>query len=205
MLELLIVRHGESEGNAAGMFTGHGPSPLTERGRRQAEAVGVALSSPSPDAVYVSDLPRALQTAEPLCTRAGVTPVVTAEIRERDMGEFVGKRFEEIQAQHAGGWNALVSRDPEYQPPGGESHRACCARVSRFLDALRERHTKGRVVVVSHGVAIHHMLWHLLIGAESHTVFATENCAVHRIELHRDGRVRISALNDTRHLAGVDA
>lgn len=204
MLELLIVRHGESEGNRAGMFTGHGPSPLTDRGRRQAEAVGVALASPRPDAVYVSDLPRALQTAEPLCARAGVTPVVTAEIRERDMGEFVGKRFEEIQSQHADGWNALVSRDPEYQPPGGESHRACAARVARFLDTLRERHGEGRVVVVSHGVAIHHMLWHLLIGAESHAVFVTENCAVHRLEFHRDGRVRVSAINDLRHLAEVD-
>lgn len=203
MLELLIVRHGESEGNAAGMFTGHGPSPLTARGLRQAEAMGVALCDPKPDAVYVSDLPRAVQTAQPLLARTGVEPVLTPEIRERDMGAFVGMRFEEVQAQHADGWQAIVRRDREYCPPGGESHRACAERVARFLDGLRARHAAGRVVLVSHGVAIHHMLWHLLVRAESHAVFATDNCCVHRIEFHADGRVRVAALNDARHLAGV--
>jgi alpha-ribazole phosphatase len=203
MLELLIVRHGESEGNAAGMFTGHGPSPLTARGLRQAEAVGAALCDPRPDAVYVSDLPRAVQTAQPLLARAGVEPILAAEIRERDMGIFVGMRFEELQAQHPDGWQAIARRDGEYCPPGGESHRACCERVARFLDGLRARHTQGRVVLVSHGVAIHHMLWHLLGRGGAHTVFVTDNCCVHRIEVHADGRVRIVALNDTRHLAGL--
>ncbi len=203
MLELLLVRHGESEGNRAGMFTGHGPSPLTDRGRRQAEAVGAALATPAPDVIYVSDLPRAVQTAEPLCARTGLAPVLTPEIRERDMGAFVGIPFEEVRAQHAEGWQALARRDPDYRPPGGESHRACSERVSRFVDEVRARHPRGRVIAVSHGVAIHHMLWHALVGGESHSVFVTDNCAVHRLEFHADGRVRVVALNDTRHLAGL--
>lgn len=202
-LELLLVRHGESEGNRDRMFTGHGPSPLTERGRRQAEAVASALASPRPDAVYVSDLPRARMTAAPLCERAGVEPVVSADIRERDMGAFVGITFDEVQARFPEGWAALVARDVDYCPPGGESHRACGDRVARFLVGLRERHPEGRVVVVSHGVAIHHMLRHLLGHADHGVLFVTDNCSVHRLEMLAGGAVRVAALNDTRHLAGV--
>ena len=202
-LDLVLVRHGESEGNRDRMFTGHGPSPLTERGRRQADAVGEALAVPPPDVVYVSDLVRAQKTAEPLCVRAGVEPVVTARIRERDMGDFVGVRFEEVQARDPDGWRAVAERHPDYRPPGGESHRDVFARVGRFLDELRARHPGERVVVVSHGVAIHHMLRHLLQTPESPVVFATDNCCLHRLEIRADGAVRVVALNDARHLAGL--
>ncbi len=202
-LDLILVRHGESEGNRDKMFTGHGPSPLTERGRRQAEAVADALAAPRPDAVYVSDLVRARATAAPLCLRAGLEPVVTERIRERDMGDFVGVRFEEVQARDPEGWRAIAERRPDYRPPGGESHRDVHARVSRFLDELRGRHAGERVVVVSHGVAIHHMLRHLLQTPEAAVAFATDNCCLHRLELRADGAARVAALNDARHLAGI--
>ncbi len=202
-LDLILVRHGESEGNRDRMFTGHGPSPLTERGARQADAVGEALATPRPDAVYVSDLVRALKTAEPLCVRANVEPVVTERIRERDMGDFVGVRFEEVQARDPEGWRAVAERRPDYRPPGGESHRDVHARVSRFLDELQARHAGERVVVVSHGVAIHHMLRHLLQTPEGPVAFVTDNCCLHRLELRPDGSVRVAALNDARHLTGL--
>lgn len=201
-LELILVRHGESEGNRDKMFTGHGPSALTERGQRQADAVAAALASPRPDAVYVSDLRRAMMTAEALCARVGVTPVVTAEIRERDMGDFVGVRFEDLQATMPDAWRALADRDPDFRPPNGESHRETAARVGRFLDGLRARHADGRVVVVSHGVAMHHMVRHLLGLHESSVIIATDNCCAHRFELGRKS-ARVVALNDARHLTGL--
>jgi broad specificity phosphatase PhoE len=189
-LDLILVRHGESEGNRDKMFTGHGPSPLTERGRRQADAVGEALATPQ-------------KTAEPLCVRTGVEPVVTARIRERDMGDFVGVRFEEVQARDPDGWRAVAERHPDYRPPSGESHRDVLARVGHFLDDVRAQHPGQRVVVVSHGVAIHHMLRHLLQTPESPVVFATDNCCVHRLEIRADGTVRVVSLNDSRHLTGL--
>lgn len=202
-IELFLVRHGESEGNRDRMFTGHGPSPLTERGRRQAEAMAERLAAPRPDAIYVSDLPRARQTVAPLSARAGVEPVVTAELRERDMGAFVGMRFDEVQAQHPDGWLALARRDYEYCPPDGESHRACAGRVGRFLDALRGRHMGERVVLVSHGVAIHHMVRHLLDTSSHEVVFTIDNCCIHHMELRHSGSTRVVTLNDARHLASI--
>ena len=96
---LLLVRHGESEGNAARMFTGHSASPLTERGARQAEALAAALGEPAPTVMYSSDLPRAMSTAAPLAVRAGLTVVADHRLRERDMGSFVGVRFDVLEAE----------------------------------------------------------------------------------------------------------
>lgn len=199
-MQLFLVRHGESEGNRDKMFTGHGAYGITDLGRAQAEAVGRALSDPLPTAVYSSDLPRAVQTAAPLVARTGLPLIQQASLRERDMGDYVGKTFAQIQAEYPAGWKALVERDPAYTPPGGESHEALAARVGEALDALRARHPDGRVVVVSHGVAIHHMLRYLL-GVPSHgIVFQVDNGSIQRIEWKPDGVVRVAALNDTRHL-----
>ncbi len=203
MLELVIVRHGESEGNAAQMFTGHGPSPLTARGRRQAMAMAAVVAQKPLTALYVSDLPRAMQTLEPLASLTGLEPRVRPQLRERDMGAWVGVTFRELEAQHPEGWAALRRRDPDHAPPGGESHRQCAARLAAFADTLRAEHPEGRVALVSPGVAIHHLLAHLVGLRANDTVFTTENCAIHRVELHRDGRVRVGSLNDTHHLAGL--
>lgn len=208
-LQLLLVRHGESEGNAAGAFTGHGPSPITARGRRQAEAVGRCLAAEGSAlaALYSSDLPRAVQTAEALREAMGAahlgTPLrLRGDLRERAMGAWEGVAFTEIQTRHPEDWQRLVARTLDHSPPGGESHRAVGRRVAAALTALCAEHAAGRVVVVSHGVAIHHMLRHLL-GVEGEGVsFTADNCSVQRLSLG-DGQVRAVALNDTRHLLGV--
>ncbi|PYS78380.1 MAG: hypothetical protein DMF66_06650, partial [Acidobacteria bacterium] len=63
---ILLVRHGQSQGNAERRFGGHSPTPLSELGLRQAEATARALTVENLTAIYSSDLLRAVQTAEPL-------------------------------------------------------------------------------------------------------------------------------------------
>jgi alpha-ribazole phosphatase/probable phosphoglycerate mutase len=99
LLEIVIVRHGQSEGNRDHVFTGHSPSPLTELGRRQAEATAERLATRPVDVIYASDLPRAMQTAEPLVQRTGAPFVTDPAIRERDIGALTGKTFGEIEAE----------------------------------------------------------------------------------------------------------
>ncbi len=203
-LQLLLVRHGESEGNAAGAFTGHSPSPLTSRGRAQAERVADALASPPPDAVYASDLRRALDTAAPLAARLGLPVIAREALRERDMGAWVGRTFKDIETNDPDDWRRLVDRDPDHRPPRGESHRECGARVGGALAEILAAHPEGRVVVVSHGVAMHHMLRHLLRVDDPRTLFHVENCALQRLTVSAAGIVRIQALNDTRHLHALE-
>lgn len=206
LLEIIIVRHGQSEGNRDQVFTGHSASPLTELGRRQAEATADRLAPRGVDAIYASDLPRAMQTAEPLVQRTGAPFFTDAAIRERNIGDLTGKTFTEIQTEMPEVWQALMAREPAFRPPGGESSVDLRARVGAFLDGLWSRHGEGRVVLVSHGIAINQMLYHLLGFVPEELppiVFHIENCSVQRVERRPDGTRRIMGINDTAHLAAI--
>src|ERR671921_1502977 len=97
---VLLVRHGESRGNAERRFGGHTPTPLSELGHRQAEAAARALASENVTAIYSSDLLRAVQTAEPLARATGLEVEETEAFRERSVGLMEGLTFEEAAAAH---------------------------------------------------------------------------------------------------------
>src|SRR5688572_29885232 len=97
---VLLIRHGESRGNAERRFGGHTATLLSDLGRRQAEATARALSAERVTAVYSSDLPRAVETAEPLARAAGLEVVRTAALRERGVGLLDGLTFEEAAEAH---------------------------------------------------------------------------------------------------------
>src|SRR5437879_8293186 len=92
-----FVRHGESEGNAARVFTGQTDSPLTERGRQQAEAVADELAGVKFDRIVSSDLSRTRDTADVIAKRHGMRVEVVPELREIDVGDQTGKTFDETR------------------------------------------------------------------------------------------------------------
>ena len=239
-LEIVLVRHGQSVGNRDRVFVGHGPGGLTDLGHRQAEAAAAALAAmsrpsrpgssegtarqPAPiEAIYVSDLPRAVETAAPLARLTGMTPIVDAALRERDVGAYTGLTFEDVMARDPSGWERLLGRDPDHRPDAGESHRDCRLRVAAFFDAVQRRHgsdpahpdasrpnaqlaSTSRIVLVSHGVAINHMLRHALeLPVESRSLFVIDNCSLSRLQHRPEGAVHVLTINDRSHLLGVAA
>lgn len=203
-LELIIVRHGQSEGNRDRMFTGHGPSPLTERGRAEARATAKNIAAKPIDALYASDLPRAVQTAEPIAELSGCAIVQDMALREKNFGDLTGMSFAELESKHPDVWRGLLARNPHFQPPGGESHVQCRQRMAGFLERLYEAHENGRVVLVTHGVAINHLLYTLMqapMDTSPAVVFQIDNCSIQRADRQTDGLVRIVCINDRSHLA----
>src|SRR5512144_2073615 len=94
--EILLLRHAQSEGNEEGRFGGHGPTPLTARGRAQAEATARALAREGGlYSIVSSDLVRAVQTAQVVSQATGVKIVTTPELRERSVGVLTGLTFAE--------------------------------------------------------------------------------------------------------------
>src|SRR3954452_4028621 len=95
--ELLLVRHGESaaavEGESFPLVDGQGDPPLHDEGHRQAQLVADRLEHENVTAIYVSTLQRTAQTAAPLASRLGITPVVEADIREVHLGDWEGGVF----------------------------------------------------------------------------------------------------------------
>jgi len=90
---VLLIRHGQSRGNAERRFGGHTATPLSARGRNQAQATARTLKSESVTAIYSSDLARAMETAQPLAKMTGLPINGTRAFRERSVGvmEEIGR------------------------------------------------------------------------------------------------------------------
>ena len=204
---VLLIRHGQSEGNAEGRFGGHTSTPLSPRGRLQAEATAQALSSENLTAIYSSDLPRAVETAMPLARLSNLDVELTDAFRERSVGVMEGLTFEEAAAQHPDQYAALIRRDFDHVLLGGESYRQMLDRASRRLDQAIEQHRGGRIALFSHTGTICILALHLMGALDAPELrpvwIATANCGITRFELRTDGFVRVLAVNDTRHLIGL--
>ena len=204
---VLLVRHGQSQGNAERRFGGHSPTPLSELGHRQAEATARALSNERVTGIYSSDLLRAVQTAEPLARATGLEIKQTSALRERSVGLMEGLTFEEAAAAHPAEYAALLRRDFEHVLSGGESYRQLLDRAAAQLDSAIEQNRGGTLAFFSHTGTICILALHLMGALDAPHLkpvwLSSSNCGITRFELRSDGFVRVSALNDTRHLTGV--
>lgn len=204
---VVLIRHGQSQGNAEGRFGGHTDTPLSARGRKQAEATARALASEEFDAIYSSDLLRAIETASPLAKLTRVLLATTDALRERSVGVMEGLTFEEAAERYPEQYAALLHRDFEHVLLGGESYRQTLDRASKKLDEAIEEHKGGRIAVFTHTGAICILILHLMGALDAPELkpvwIATSNCGIARFELRDDGLVRVLTVNDTRHLVGI--
>ena len=201
---VLLVRHGQSRGNAERRFGGHTATPLSARGHKQAEVTARTLKSESITAIYSSDLARAIETAKPLAKMTGLPVNGTAAFRERDVGVMEGLTFEDAAQQHPEQYAALLRRDFEYVLTGGESYRQLLDRAREKLDEVIEEHRGGRIAVFSHTGTICILALHLMGALDAPELkpvwISSANCGITRFELRDDGFVRVLGINDTSHL-----
>ncbi|MDQ3920577.1 MAG: histidine phosphatase family protein [Acidobacteriota bacterium] len=204
---ILLVRHGQSQGNAERRFGGHSPTPLSELGRRQAEATARSLASEGVTAIYSSDLLRAVQTAEPLARATGLEINRTSAFRERSVGLLEGLTFEEAAERYPDEYAALLRRDFEHVLAGGESYRQLLDRASAELDRAAERHRGGTIAAFSHTGTICILVLHLMGALDAPDLkpvwISSANCGVTRFEIQRGGLTRLLRANDTRHLLDI--
>jgi len=152
--ELVVVRHGETVWNAERRMQGQQNSPLSERGRAQARALGARFLTEPFDHLYSSDLERAYQTAEAIAARTGHEIKVDTRLRERAFGIFEGLTAAEMAERHPDHYAKFRARDPDFALPGGECTRDFFARSMACFDDLGTRHPGERVVVVAHGMLL---------------------------------------------------
>ncbi len=148
---LFLIRHGETEWNLQRRLQGQQDSPLTPVGLEQARSVAAELRAYVFDALYCSDLPRAVQTAGIIGAAIGRPPVPDPRLRERHYGIFEGQTVAEIQARMPAEWERYRSGGADYVVPSGESSHQAGARVLACLRDLGARHPGARVCVVTHG------------------------------------------------------
>lgn len=144
----MLWRHGQTEWNLEGRFQGHTDVPLTDAGVAEARAAAARLATLRPAAIVVSDLSRALRTAEPLAELTGLDVTVDARLRERSGGSWEGLTQVEIRAKFPEAWAA-------WRPEDGEVESEVGARVAASVrQAVASLGDGELLVVVSHGGAI---------------------------------------------------
>ena len=146
-----MVRHGETAWNAEGRVQGQLDIPLNETGRWQAHRLALALADEAIDAVYSSDLLRALETARAVSAGSGREIVTDRGLRERGFGEFEGMTFKEIEARWPEQSERWRRRDPAFGPAGGEVLADFYTRSVDTVARLAQAHPGQTIAVVAHG------------------------------------------------------
>lgn len=190
-MTILLVRHGETDGNAARILQ-RPDVPLNERGMRQAEQLAQRLSGHGFVHILCSDLARARMTAAPLAARSGKAIEENPVLQERNFGDLRGVAYAGLAEDPFG---------PDFAPPNGEDWPAFHARVAdafAFIVSARRR-VNGTLVVVTHGLVCHALVHrHALLAEGAIVPERFDNASV--TILQEDAPHRASLINCTQHL-----
>ncbi|HIH41823.1 TPA: histidine phosphatase family protein [Candidatus Woesearchaeota archaeon] len=189
-MKVILVRHGETEENSAGIFQGHIHGKLTEQGIDQARKAALRLKNEKIDAIFSSDLARAADTAKEIRHYHRDVPLILTEsLREFSMGILTGKKKSEIGPID---WK-------NKRPEGVESEEQAKKRLRGFIDETYKKYPKSTVVFVSHGGAGRQMLA-LVQGKRLEEMPELGNASISIFEITEDKKHRIHMINNTGHL-----
>ena len=194
-MTIVIVRHGETDGNAARVLQ-RPDVPLNERGLRQAEQLAQRLAAGGFVRILCSDLARARMTAAPLAARSGIAIEETPLLQERNFGDLRGTAYAALAEDPFG---------PDFAPPNGEDWPAFHARVAEAFAFIvsRRRGADGTLVVVTHGLVCRALVErHSQVSAGAIVPERFDNTGV--TILHEDAPHRAGLINCTRHLAASE-
>jgi 2,3-bisphosphoglycerate-dependent phosphoglycerate mutase len=152
---IIAIRHGETSWNVDQRLQGHTDIGLNAVGQGQAQRVAQALADEALDAIYSSDLQRALATAQAIAHHnlhlAAKTVHQDTGLRERSFGSFEGSTYLQIAEDWPEASALWRKRDPHFAPPQGESLLQLRERVLQTVNALASQHLGQQIVLVAHG------------------------------------------------------
>lgn len=154
MVELWLVRHGQTDWNIVKRHQGHADVPLNAAGQSQAAELGSKLTGTEFDAIFCSDLLRASQTAQILSGMLDAPVYEDARLREANFGEWEGQPHAEMKEKYPEMWNERKLDPALPVAPGGETLLQVAERMSAAADHIAARFPGGRALVVSHGISL---------------------------------------------------
>jgi broad specificity phosphatase PhoE len=194
-VEIVLVRHGLPL--RVELETGIADPELASEGHEQANKMAAYLGVEDIEAIYVSPLRRAVETARPLCKLLGLKAVVSEGVAEFDRNSREYVPVEELRATNDPRWEKLLRGEWDGVD---EDPSLFKARVVATVEDMIARHPGGRVVVVCHGGVINQYLAHVL-GIETHIgFFYPKYTSIHRVMASRSGQRSIVSINEASHL-----
>ncbi|MFN8472439.1 MAG: histidine phosphatase family protein [Anaerolineae bacterium] len=200
---LLVIRHGQSLWNQAGIIQGQQDIALSEMGERQAAAIGGRLRTAPLAAVYASPLCRALQTAVAVAEPHGLVPHTDPDLAEIHHGEWEGLTEADVARSYGELLELWLTRPAQVQMPEGEHYADVRERGLRAIERIVAAHPGQMVAVVTHDVIVRVVIANALSLPDDHvTRFMVNNAALNVIEYGPNGPM-VLCVNDTSHLENV--
>lgn len=192
--QLILVRHGQTVHNVAGIAQGWNDSELSEQGRDQVRKLAERLARFGATALYSSPLGRAMSTAEAIRAVTGLEIIPLDDLREMNYGRWEGRSFLDVRREDEEIYERWIA-DGECRCPEGESHADVRRRLERAFSAI----DSPRPLVVAHGTAIRIAATALLeVPVMSARHFAQDNAALN-VFVRRMERWVLKVWNDTTH------
>lgn len=199
MTKLMLVRHGETLWNYHARYQGHTDIELSDAGRGQAELLSRRLADQPLQAVYASDLRRALETASIIARPHDLDVQTLPELREINFGAWEGLTYNEIRGRFSDLVDSWHASPATIQIPDGETFQDLASRAYGAVEDLVKKHDSATIAVVAHGGTIRAIVCALL-GIDLNHLFRIrqDNGALNIIDFYENYGI-LSLLNDTHH------
>ncbi|KLV62956.1 adenosylcobalamin/alpha-ribazole phosphatase [Citrobacter murliniae] len=149
-MRLWLVRHGETEANVAGLYSGHAPTSLTERGIAQAKTLSTLLRNVPVEHVLCSELERARHTTQLILADRDVPLRIMPELNEMFFGDWEMRHHRDLAREDAENYAIWCNDWKNATPTNGEGFQAFSQRVERFIAQLADYKESENLLVVSH-------------------------------------------------------
>lgn len=198
---IYLVRHGETEWNASLRYQGHTDVPLSEQGRQQADLLGKRLAALEIEVFYSSDLVRAYDTARIISHYHNQDIKILPEFRELNFGQWEGMSINEIKGKYPEEIKQFWEMPLLTRIPGGETLDEMVKRTVTALKTIVESHSKGNIVLVSHGGVIRSIVGTVLgMDLNKYWRLRLDNACLNIIDFPEWDKGILMLFNDRSHL-----
>lgn len=204
MTTIILTRHGHVGWITPERFRGRAPLPLSELGKRQAQALGARIAAQAkPNALYTSPLSRCVETGAAIGQATGLRARVLDELVDTDYGQWQGMTHEEVRALWPKELRMWFDAPEMALIPGGESLAEVLGRATHVVRKMLQEHRDQTVVLVGHD-SINRVLLLLCLGLPLSHYWRIKQtpCCINELDLH-DHSATIHRINDHSHTEGL--
>ncbi|WHH60579.1 alpha-ribazole phosphatase [Petroclostridium sp. X23] len=196
MLELILVRHGETDSNIRGTYLGWTDIPLNEQGIKQVDHIAKVLKEEKIEGIYSSPLKRTMQTVQAINKYHQKQITILDGLKERNFGIWEDLIYDDIKENHKELHDHWLQNWIDFTIPEGESAGQTFDRIVKAVDEITSSYEHGKVIIVTHLGVIRNIIAYLLgMDIEGSWHFSVQNGSVTRIQI-TDGYGVLMSLNE---------
>lgn len=201
MINIYLVRHGQTDYNKNGILQGTTDVDLNELGFKQADQIGMRLRSKGVNIIFASQLKRVAQTASSISKYTNANISTRDELREINMGEWEFLNVEQVKVKHANYYEEWSKHTADLPYPGGECGADVEKRAMKVVEEIIDHGYKESVIVTSGGTIRVLLSSFMGLKLENRFLIDTDNCGLSVVRYDIQAKkYYIKCINDTSHL-----